>query len=394
MTSEESDEHRAIDKYQEIINTGRPRTPRIRRALAGAILRLSSEGDVVTVRPHGTYTTPSVTNMRPGEFQRAVSLGSSELFRSYSTGGWTSPDLFELMQALAAVEHRIAPLRLARFGRNRVDLRAYTEIAYHYDLPRAIFAAMSPDLNYSCIPSRYHPFEANEALQTHLSRILSNLSETRCKTVLDLGCGWGSLARHVSSHTDLLYTGISVSRSQIDYCTDSLSDPRIQFFLGDFQHQDNWPRETAIITMIESIEHVKNRDREPLFRALIKKYPTSPLVLQFTSRSGLMSRASDRNAVAANQVVFTGPSHLPNPKDLLAETHNAGYRLKEAKDITSEYAHTAQGWHYRVTRMGADPHVPSELRRLFEIYTAATSAAFAQRTFNSHLFILIPAASQ
>ncbi|KAK9182976.1 hypothetical protein WN944_026124 [Citrus x changshan-huyou] len=105
--------------------------------------------------------------------------------------------------------------------------------------------------------------------------------------VLDIGCGWGTLAIEIVKQTGCKYTGITLSKEQLKYAQIKVREAGLQdhirFYLCDYRQLPKANKYDRIISC-EMIEHVGHDYMEEFFdccESLLAKHGL--LVLQFTS---------------------------------------------------------------------------------------------------------------
>ena len=90
-------------------------------------------------------------------------------------------------------------------------------------------------------PSEFRHFDR----QLELSGLL-NAVRPPVKRILDLGCGWGFISRHIASHFPECprIDAVNISQRQLDYCAENLPDhlkSRIHLYLCNGQDVDLLP---------------------------------------------------------------------------------------------------------------------------------------------------------
>ncbi|RZC05947.1 (S)-coclaurine N-methyltransferase isoform B [Glycine soja] len=138
-----------------------------------------------------------------------------------------------------------------------------------YELPTAFFKlVLGNKLNFSCcyFPSASMTLDDAEEAMLKLCCERSNLKDGH--TVLDLGCGWGSLVLYIAKkYTNCRVTGISYSTTQKTYIEEKCRDLQLQNLniivadIGTFEMEASYDR----IFSIEMFEHMKN------YKDLLKK---------------------------------------------------------------------------------------------------------------------------
>lgn len=162
----------------------------------------------------------------PRLYQRILTSWSLGLGEAYMDGDWDCDDLDGLFTRLLS-----SNLESAAVGRARVRLvfehlrhqlmnlqsrgRAFQVGEQHYDAGNDIFEAMLDSrMMYSC-GYWEHATTLEEAQHDKLDMICRKLQLQPGETLLDIGCGWGGLARFAAEHYGARVTGVTVSKEQL-----------------------------------------------------------------------------------------------------------------------------------------------------------------------------------
>ena len=104
-------------------------------------------------------------------------------------------------------------------GRRHSKSRDAAVISHHYDISNAFYRlVLGPSMTYSCarfVTDDATLEEAQEAKHDLVCRKLG-LSGRPAMRLLDVGCGWGSMALHAARHYDAQVVGVTLSRPQAD----------------------------------------------------------------------------------------------------------------------------------------------------------------------------------
>jgi len=104
-------------------------------------------------------------------------------------------------------------------GRRHSKSRDAEVISHHYDISNEFYrVVLGPSMTYSCarfVDDTTSLEAAQEAKHDLVCRKLG-LHERRGVRLLDVGCGWGSLALHAASRYGALVVGVTLSRAQAD----------------------------------------------------------------------------------------------------------------------------------------------------------------------------------
>ena len=156
---------------------------------------------------------------------RLATSGSVGWYKAWALGEWSSPEpvaLFELFTANSVALGRAArakgPFRwinsLAHRLRDNAPGKARRNIAAHYDLGNDFYAAwLDPTMTYSSarFASPDQPLEAAQLRKIKL--LLDRLDLRPGQRLLDIGCGWGSLAIEAAKR-GVAVVGLTLSEEQ------------------------------------------------------------------------------------------------------------------------------------------------------------------------------------
>ena len=120
---------------------------------------------------------------------------------------------------------------------------------------------------YSCADFHSPTDTIEQAQLNKANHILSLLDPKPGEKIIELGCGWGSMLRHIQASigdSANLY-GITLSRDQVSYIRDKFG---FNILLNDFVSVDYGVETYDKIYSIGSLEHVRPDDILPLYKKL------------------------------------------------------------------------------------------------------------------------------
>lgn len=185
---------------------------------------------------------------------------------TYMEGWWDSPRLDLLIEraAKAQLDTQLKPnLRLAftillsRLFNRQTRKRALEVGKRHYDLGNDLFTAMlDSNMNYTCGYWK-NAQTLDEAQLAKLDLVCRKLLLKPGMRVLDIGCGWGSLAKYMAEHYGVEVVGITISRQQYELAKERCKNLAIDIRFQDYREL-NEPFER--IVSLGMFEHVGYRN--------------------------------------------------------------------------------------------------------------------------------------
>jgi cyclopropane-fatty-acyl-phospholipid synthase len=379
--------------------------PRVLRATVGTllkkVLRRLDCGEIVLIAPGGRGI--AITGMRSGEHAhirihnwrcllRLLFGGDLGFAEGYLAGEWSTPNLHAFLSAAATRSaqarsfERLKPprpliwLRHALFNRNtrggsRRNIRA------HYDLGNDFYRLwLDPSMTYSSAIFSSPQQTIEEAQQAKLDRVTELLDIKGGEHVLEIGCGWGALARHLVETADCQVTGLTLSPEQLDYARQQIAQQglaqRADLRLEDYRDNAGSFDRIVSIEMLEAVGEAY----WPLFfdnlRQRLKVNGTA--VLQVITIDQSRFESYRRRPEFIQRYIFPG-GMLPTVEILKRQVEDCGLRLVSSEHFGGSYARTLAIWHDRFQRawpsieaMGFDVR----FKRMWEYYLAYCRLGF------------------
>ena len=199
-------------------------------------------------------------------------LGFAE---GYLSGEWSSPNLNVLLRFACDNEAALAslspprPWLKLRHALNRNTRRgSRRNIAAHYDLGNDFYEQwLDPGMSYSSALYSSVDQTLEEAQDEKLDCVLDLLDMSGGERVLEIGCGWGSLAERLLERHDATLTGLTLSAEQLAFSERRLGN-RGLLDRGDFHLQDYRDVRGSFdrIVSIEMLEAVGESVLDDVFR--------------------------------------------------------------------------------------------------------------------------------
>ena len=287
----------------------------------------------------------------PQFYGALLQQGSLALGNGYVRGDWDCEQLDELIcRLLRSDANRPLMLRarvaeLARILRDQLDnpqalRRAFVVGRRHYDIDPRVYAAMlDPQMVYSCGYWRHATCLAEA--QDHKLRLICEKLELRPgMRLLDVGCGWGSLAAYACRHYGVEVVGITVSAQQASWIGEHLADLPIRVELCDYRQLP--ARDPGLFDRIASVgmfEHVGRRNDHTFFRTLKRLLHPHGLALLHTIGS---ARTTNRTDPWIDRYIFPG-GRLPSARQL-TDGLEGHFLIEDWENFGRDYDRTLLAW--------------------------------------------------
>ncbi len=280
-------------------------------------------------------------------YRRILATGSLGFGEAYMDGLWECDQLDELFTRLLTnnINEKIrgwARLRLLAEAIRRQFLnpqsyrRAFRVGEHHYDTGNDVFEAMlDSSMSYSC------GYWANadtleKAQQNKLDLICRKLELKEGEWLLDIGCGWGGLARHAAEHYGVAVTGITVSREQLRLARERCAGLPVNIELMDYRDLKGSFNKIVSVGMFE---HVGPRNYPTFFNAVQQLLADDGLFLLHTIGDYTTVHHSDP---WIDKYIFPN-GKLPSARQITAALEER-FQIEDWHNFGSDYDHTLMAW--------------------------------------------------
>ena len=324
---------------------------------------------------------------------RLATSGSVGLYKGWERGEWSSPDpvaIFELVMAnavsLGDVARAKGPARwlnaLVHRLHDNAPGQARDNIAAHYDLGNDFYAAWLDDgMTYSA--ARFCPGDTLDIAQSRkIDLLLDRLHITAGARLLEIGCGWGSLAI-AAARRGAIVTGLTLSTEQKAFADARIAEAgladRITIRLQDYRDVVG---EYDAIASVEMVEAVGQRwwptYLDTIARAL---RPGGRAALQYIS---IDHRLFDRYSASADFIqayIFPGGMLVDEPA-FKGLAQQRGLSWDDRDGFGLDYAETLKQWRSRydaAVQRGDLSEFDDRFHRLWRYYLMYCEGGFRGR---------------
>ena len=215
-------------------------------------------------------------------------------------------------------------------------------VAHHYDLSDKLYDLfLDPKKQYSCAYFKNENDTLEDAQNNKIQHIIKKLNIQPNQKILDIGCGWGSLAIDIAKSTNCEVTGITLSKNQYDYCVKKAKEfnveNQVRFRLIDYRElNEKFDR----IVSVGMFEHVGRKFYKKFFKQIEKLLTDNGVSLIHTI--GSVNPPRDPHPWVT-KYIFPG-GYTPSLSEITTPIEKAGLIVSDIEVLKLHYSHTLRLW--------------------------------------------------
>ena len=249
-------------------------------------------------------------------------------------------------------------------------------VAHHYDLSDELYDLfLDPKKQYSCAYFKNENESLETAQNNKIQHIIKKLNIKPNQKILDIGCGWGSLAIDIAKSTKCEVTGITLSKNQFNYCLKKAKklnlENQVRFKLIDYrQLNEKFDR----IVSVGMFEHVGRKFYKNYFKQIEKLLSKDGISLIHTI--GSVNPPRDPHPWIT-KYIFPG-GYTPSLSEVTAPIEKAGLIVSDIEVLRMHYSHTLRHWKENCleNKEKIIQMFDEKFFRMWEFYLASCESAF------------------
>ncbi|PWF55113.1 SAM-dependent methyltransferase [Massilia glaciei] len=332
--------------------------------------------------------TPRVTIRVPNAQALRYLLSPSlyNLGRAYVEGAievhGRAADMIAIVNALArATLKRHGRFRLGLPGLGRSRSRDAAAVRYHYDVSNDFYGAwLDPGMVYSCAYFEDGNEDLATAQRKKIDHILNKIELRPGHTLLDIGCGWGTLVIRAAQRYGAHCVGVTLSENQTRLAREQVERAGMQH-LVEIRLQDyrDVGGQFDRITSVGMFEHVGVRNLPAYFariNALLA--PDGVAMNHGLTTTDVECRAAPYGGGKFIQRYVFPHGELAHLGAVVRAMQEGGLEVRDVENLRRHYARTCALWtenfeaHAEQIKLLTDPR----RFRIWHVYLAGCAYAF------------------
>ncbi len=316
-------------------------------------------------------------------YSRVFNAGSIALGESYMDGWWDCHSLDQFFTRIfqAQLDQKIKSdkwLWPKLIWLKLINLQSRTRALEvgrrHYDLGNELFKSMLDSrMNYTCGYWK----NANDLDTAQLNKLELSCQKLKLEPgmrVLDIGCGFGALAKYAAENYGVSVVGITISKEQCDYAKQNCAGLPIEIRLQDYRDiHEQFDR----VVSLGMFEHVGYRNYRTYMQQVRDCLNDNGLFLLHTIGGNQTTKTCDP---WINKYIF--PNGMIPSMEQISHASGELFIMENWANFGAYYDHTLMAWHehfeqnWERLKEQYDPR----FYRMWRYYLLACAGTFRART--------------
>ena len=299
----------------------------------------------------------------------------------------------------AAYESAGSFMRNSKFRRflskqGHSEKESESDVQSHYDVGNDFYKLWLDDtLTYSCAYFDHgNRDDLTKAQIDQVYHILKKLDPKPGKTLLDIGCGWGTLMLTAAKEYGLRVTGVTLSEEQFNLVQKRIKDEGLEdvaeVLLIDYRELGD--RKWDYITSVGMFEHV-GKENLGLYFKDIYKYLTNDGVALI---HGITRQQGGAYNGWINKYIFPG-GYIPGLQEMVGHIVENNMQIADIEMLRRHYQRTLEIWdmNFNAHRSQIEDMMGDRFTRMWDLYLQACAASFESGNIDVIQYLITKGAS-
>ncbi|HJA46664.1 MAG TPA: cyclopropane-fatty-acyl-phospholipid synthase family protein [Candidatus Limosilactobacillus excrementigallinarum] len=268
------------------------------------------------------------------------------------------------------------------------------DVQSHYDVGNDFYRLwLDNTLTYSCAyftNGNHDDLEAAQIAKVH--HILQKLDPKPGKTLLDIGCGWGTLMLTAAKEYGLKVTGVTLSEEQYQLVQKKINDEGLsnvaEVKLIDYRELGD--RQWDYITSVGMFEHVGKENLGIYFKDVAKYLADDGVALIH----GITRQQGGAYNGWINKYIFPG-GYVPGLAEMVDHIEENHLQIADIEMLRRHYQRTLEIWdqNFNAHRDQITQMMGDRFTRMWDLYLQACAASFESGNIDVIQYLITKGAS-
>ncbi|TFI74658.1 SAM-dependent methyltransferase [Carnobacterium divergens] len=259
---------------------------------------------------------------------------------------------------------------------SHTEQKSKQDVQMHYDLGNNFYKLwLDETMTYSCAYFKNSQDTLAIAQQNKVEHILNKLDLKKHDTLLDIGCGWGTLILTAAQKYNVKATGITLSKEQYDYINNKIKEQHLENLvtvkLEDYRELKH--EKFDHITSVGMVEHVGLENLSIYFKdieALLVPKGTALI-------HGISRQQGGATNGWLNKYIFPG-GYVPGVAEMVRHITENKLQIIDLESLRRHYQKTTEIWDENFNNQLTEIRKLKDERfiRMWDLYLQACAASF------------------
>jgi len=330
--------------------------------------------------------------------------GSSGLAECYVRDEFTTSDLTSLIELTARninLTHRFSGILRVKFLNNllknifasNTKSKSKEHISKHYDLGNDFFSIwLDKTLTYSSAIYEKPTDNLSNAQINKYNKLIDFIKPKPGDKVLEVGCGWGGFAEHLTKNYDVKLDCITISKKQLEFAKKRIFNAglneKVNIRFLDYRDVRGQYDSIASIEMIEAVGEKYLNKYFSMIKNNLKKGGIG--AIQAIIIKDELFDQYRRSEDFIQKYIFPG-GFLPSLKSIKDHTERSGLQLTAYNSYGNHYSNTLKKWRENfinswsdISKQGFD----QSFKKIWDFYFSYCEAGFKSKNIDLIQFSL------